>query len=180
MRARSLSGTLCFGAAAAVASVFVQQLTSPLLGHSNGLALYWVCCTIAYAALLGPTRRRALRNGFAALAGSSLAAVLTPDLSTLAVGLAVVLALVRSGLELRMRPARAIGVETGIGLLALAFAAWIAGPGPISQAVALWGFALVQGLYFLVPGHRSGKRPRQGADAFDRARAQLLRLLGEA
>ena len=49
----------------------------------------------------------------------------------------------------------------------------------LGVALAFWGFALVQSLFFLLPGSVDGASSAGEGDAFDRARAQLLILLGE-
>jgi hypothetical protein len=179
MRINGMTSTLCLGAAAAIALVFSQHVAAPLIGSSNVLALVLVGFTVSYAALLGATPRRALRNGAAALAGSIIVALFSDGVVGLALGQAIVLGAIRSGLEYSMKPARAVVVESILLVLGLGFAFWIAWPGWLGEAAGLWGFALVQCLYFIVPGRRRADRRERAGDPFDRAREQLLTLLEE-
>jgi len=179
MRVNGLTSSLCFGAAASIAFVFLQPLAAPLLGSPNVIACYLSGCTIVYAALLGSTPRRAIRNATAAMMGAILVVMVSNGMQGLAIGLASVLALVRSGLEYSTRPARALVLEMLLGGSALAFASWVASPGWLGDAAGLWAFALVQSLYFLVPGRfRKGAEAAVG-DPFESARERLLALLEE-
>ncbi len=179
MRVNGLTSSLCFGAASAIAFVFVQHLAAPLVGSANVLIFYLTGCTIAYAALLGSTPRRAIRNAAAALMGTMLVVMVSSGIGGLAIGLTSVLALVRSGLEYSMKSARGLVIEVLLGGVALGFASWVASPGWLGDAAGLWAFALVQSLYFLVPG-RGRKETLTGmGDPFERARERLLGLLEE-
>lgn len=179
MSVNGLTSSLCFGAAAAIAFVFAQHLAAPLVGSASVHAFYWTGCTIAYAALLGSTPRRAIRNAAAAFVGSMLVLMISSGMGGLAIGLTMVLALVRSGLEYATKPARGFVVETLLGGLGLGFASWVASPGWLGDAAGFWAFALVQSLYFLVPG-RGRRRADAGiGDPFERARERLLGLLEE-
>ena len=164
MRRNGLTKSLCFGAVASIAFVFAQHVGAPLVGSVDVLVFYLGSCTIAYAALLGSTPRRAVRNAAAALVGTMLVVMLTGGLAGLAIGLAGVLALVRSGLEFPMKPARGFVIETLLMGLGLGFAFWVSSPGWLGTAAGLWAFALVQSLYFLVPGRGRGRSttPRRG------------------
>ncbi|MAG29670.1 MAG: hypothetical protein CL908_02105 [Deltaproteobacteria bacterium] len=180
MRIDGLTKSLVFGAGAAITLVFVLHLAAPLVGAVDAVGLYLVVCTVAYAALLGACARQAWRNAIAALAGSVVVVLLGGGLWGLAIGLTCVLGLVRSGLERRMRPARALVVETLLGLFALGFSAWIVAPGWLGMAVSLWAYVLVQSLYFLVPGRGHSKSGGDPGDPFERAHERLLGLLEEA
>jgi hypothetical protein len=179
MRLNGLTNSLCFGAAAAIAFVFAQHVGAPLVGSVNVLVFYLAGCTIAYAALLGSTPRRAVRNAAAAFMGTILVVIVTNGLVGLAIGLTSVLALVRSGLEYPTKWARGLVIETLLMGLSLGFASWVASPGWLGDAAGLWAFSLVQSLYFLVPG-RGRRRAETGVgDPFERARERLLGLLEE-
>jgi hypothetical protein len=179
MRVNGLTSSLCFGAAAAIAFVFAQHLAAPLVGSAKVLVFYLAGCTIAYAALLGSTPRRAIRNAAAAFVGTILVVMLSTGMGGLAVGLTSVLALVRSGLEYSMKPARGLVIETLLGGLGLGFASWVASPGWLGDAAGFWAFALVQSLYFLVPGRGRNEAQTGMGDPFERARERLLGLLDE-
>ena len=106
--------------------------------------------------------------------------VVADSLETRWLGLTLLLAFLRSGLSFSMRPARAVVVEIALLGGGIVMAVWLAGAGWFGEALGLWGYILVQSLYFLVPGRR---RPRlQGSfdgDPFDRARDRLNDLLEE-
>lgn len=181
MRVNGLTSSLCFGAAAAIAFVFAQHLAAPLLGSANVFVFYWTGCTIVYAALLGSSPRRSIRNAAAAFVGSLFVVALASGTGGLAIGLTAVLALVRSGLEYPIKPARGFVIETLLGGLALGFASWVASPGWLGDAAGFWAFALVQSLYFLVPGRGRGRTSAltEAGDPFERARERLIGLLEE-
>ncbi len=181
MRVENLTSSLWFGAAAAISFVFARHLAGPLIGSSNVFVFYLAGCTIAYAAMLGATPRRAARNAVAAFVGASFVVVFVATFSSgtagLVIGLCSVLGLVRSGLEYSTKGARGLFVELLLGGLGLGFASWVASPGWLGDAAGLWAFALLQSLYFLVPGRvRKGAETGVG-DPFERARERLLGLL---
>ena len=179
MRVNGLTSSLCFGAAAAIAFVFAQHLAAPLVGSANVLVFYLAGCTIVYAALLGSTPRRAVRNAAAAFMGAMLVVMVSSGMGGLAIGLTSVLAVVRSGLEYSTKPTRGLAIETLLGGLGLGFAAWVASPGWLGDAAGLWAFTLVQSLYFLVPARGRKEAERGIGDPFERARERLLGLLEE-
>ena len=179
MTVNGLMRSLYFGAAAAIALVFAQHLAAPFLGSTKVFEFYLAGTTIAYAALLGSTPQRSIRNAAAAFVGSMLAVMVSGGMAGLAIGLTCVLALVRSGLEYSIKPIRAIAIEATLGGLALGFAAWVALPGWLGASAGLWAFALVQSLYFLVPGRLRDRGKTDLGDPFDRARERLLVLLEE-
>ena len=180
MKRNGLTSSLSFGAGAAIAFVFAQHLAGPILGSANVIVLYLGGCTVAYAALLGSTPRRAVRNAIAAFMGTALVVVVSSGMAGLAIGLTMVLAFVRSGLEFSAKPRRAFAIEMLLGGVGLAFAAWVASPGWLGDAAGLWAFSLVQSLYFLVPGRSRRKQEAGMGDPFERARERLLGLLEEA
>jgi len=179
MRVDSMTSTLCLGAAAAIGLVFLQHIAAPLIGSSSVLAIALTGYTVSYAALIASTPRRAIRNGAAALAGSTIVLMFSSGIVPLAFGLAIVLALVRSGLEYSMRPGRALIVESTLLIFGLGFGFWIAWPSWLGAAAGLWGFSLVQGLYFIVPCRRRATLEARAGDPFDRACERLVELLEE-
>jgi hypothetical protein len=180
MNEHGFARTIGLGVAAAVSLVFVQQLAAPWMGLASVATLHGAGVLIVYAAWLAPSRRAAFRNSAVALAGATLIFVIAGSLETRWLGLALLLALIRSGLGPAMRPARAIVVELGLLGGGLAMAVWLSGAGWFGQALGLWGYALVQSLYFLVPGRRSPRALQSShGDPFDRARDRLINLLEE-
>jgi len=179
MRLNGLTSSLCFGAAVAIAFVFAQHLAAPIVGSANVSVVYLAVCTIAYAGLLGSTPRRAIRNAVIAFMGTAFVVTLSSGIVELAIGLTMVLAFVRSGLEYSTKPRRAFVIEMLLGGFGLAFASWVASPGWLGDAAGLWAFSLVQSLYFLVPGRRRRAAETGMGDPFERARERLLGLLEE-
>ena len=180
MNEHGFARTIAAGVAAAVSLVFVQHLTAPWMGSASVATLHGAGVLILYTAWLAPSRRTALRNVVAAAAGAALILVFADSLETRWLGLALLLALLRSGLNPSMQPARAVVVEVVLLVGGLAMAAWLAGAGWIGQALGLWGYTLVQSLYFLVPGRDRARFQRSSdGDPFDWARDRLIELLDE-
>jgi hypothetical protein len=120
---------------------------------------------------------RALPLALIVAAAGSVIALLVRSTPELAIALAVLLALARSGILYRARPARALATEAiliGAGLL---FARYLGGFTLVSTALALWGFLLVQSFFFLIGGVRVRSLVEGGADAFEEAHRRALALL---
>jgi hypothetical protein len=183
MRVQGLGSSLVFGAAASIALVFMQHVFAPLVGSWNVLAFYLAGCAVAYAALIGGAPRTSLRNASFAAIGAAAVLVLARGshvgMGEVAIGLTCVVALVRSGLDPAVRRTRSVVVESVLGGASLVFAAWLATPGYLGSAVALWGYVLVQSLYFLIPRSRDARPGESEGDPFDRARERLLAMLEE-
>lgn len=184
MRVRSLGSSLVFAAAAAIAAPFTQHVFSPVVGTWSAFAFHLGLCGVAYAAMLGRTMRASLRNALVAAAGAGAVFALTRGpmvgMGEVAIGLTLVLALVRSGLDSGGRRGRAILLEAVLGVMSLAVAGWLASPGWLGGAMALWGYGLVQSLYFMFPESQRSSSGEDGVDPFDRARDRILSMLGEA
>jgi hypothetical protein len=93
-----------------------------------------------------------------------------------AVAAAAIVAGIRSGLLYRARPLRAWAAEAGLGVGGLGLAQLLSGGSLVSISLAVWGYFLVQSVFFLIGGV-TARRPEGPIDPFDRARAQLLALL---
>jgi hypothetical protein len=166
-------------AAAAIAFVFAQHLAAPLVGSNKVLVFSLAGCTVAYAALLGSTGRRAIRNAVAAFIGAVLVVIGSSGMMGLAIGLTSVLGFVRSGLESSRKPIRGLVVELLLGGGGLGFACWVYSPGWLGVAAGIWAFALVQSLYFLLPGRGRASTAAGLGDPFEHARERILFLLEE-
>ncbi len=180
MSIRGFFSSLAFGAIAALSLGLIDPLLALRPGHASSWWPSVAVCLVIYAALLGRNARERLRNG--AIAGTVAVLVLAGanDGATTAVGLTCGLAVVRTGLDVRLRTPRGWLREGVVGLAALAFASLLLSPGVLGGVLAFWGFALVQSLFFLLPRPRDGTSRQEAGDAFERARAQLLNLLDEA
>jgi len=162
--------SLAFGAVAALAIVPFLLTFGPALGSAGALALSSVLSTSGYLAVVAPGHARGLRVGFLALVmGMVLFWSASP--STTVLGSAAILAVMRSGFLYRSRPGRALLVEASL---------LFAGSSVSSVALAVWGFFLVESLFFLVGGTAARPEEEFAEDPFDRARREAVRLMEEA
>ena len=79
----------------------------------------------------------------------------------------------------RAEPARALVIEGGLLATGLALAHLLAGSGFLSLALAVWGFFLVQSLYFLMGGVGRRAEREEAIDPFERAHQQAVRLMDD-
>ncbi len=175
MRSGRFTGAILFAAGAAACSLPWMLCLAPLVGGGAAQTSYLVLVTALYVASLhsgavaparlDATARPALSRLtlalLAGLAGTAVAA-LTRSPAELAFGLAAVLGVARSGFLYRAAPARALVVEVILLTGGLCFARFLAGSAWPPAALGLWGFLLVQSLFFLVPA----VRPRHPAPAY--------------
>jgi hypothetical protein len=178
MSIQGFASSLIFGALLAISFVFSAVALGPFLGHDSTLALHLGGGLIAYAAALAPSGRKALRNALVAALGGAAVLLATSAPGGLALGATMVLAAIRTGLSTGGGSPRSWLAEGVLGVAALVFAGSIGFAGPIGQATAIWGYALVQSLYFLVPGPRL-RRTRSQEDPFEKACGRLVLLLDE-
>lgn len=180
MYVRSFRSSLLFGAVAAMTVVFSGHVLAPIVGGIDALILHLVVALVAYGALIARDLRGAARNVALAAPAAIVVGAMAQDPATAALGLTMLLSLVRTGLVPERRSARAVALEAGLGTTALLFAGCLAWPGWLGWATALWGYALVQSLFFLVPVTPRPGRAADEGDPFDRARGRLLAMLDEA
>ena len=107
MRIRTLGSSLGFGALAALSLILMDPLLSAPSGGESSFWPYVGGCLVVYAGLLGGRARERVRNVL--VAGGIVALVLAGarDGATIAVGLTFGLAIVRTGLDARLRTPRA-------------------------------------------------------------------------
>jgi hypothetical protein len=179
MRWNRFGRSLLFAALAAGGFPVARVLLDPIFGSYLATHGYLVGAAALYAMAIAPSPRRGIAGAaLITLLGGAL--VLTGcRTSELALGLAAGVALARSALLYRVRATRGIAIELALGLAGLLLAQWFVGPGLLGGSLALWGYLLVQSVYFpLVEG-----APRAGVaaqDPFAQARARLQVLLREA
>lgn len=177
MRWNSFARSLVFAAAAALGLAAAVTLLAPVFGPRAVLLAYIAAAAALYGAGLAPSLRASLRAG-AVGAGLAFGLWLLPlGLQGTAMGAAAIVSIVRSGVVHRMRPLRAALAEVALGGGGLALAALLADGGLASLALGVWGFFLVQSLYFLIGGVGTRGDESQAVDPFERARARLLALL---
>ena len=165
--------------AAAAGSGVVPWLlvAAPLLGGHRAIAFYLVAVTAAYVTAIAPSLRRGLGAGVVVgMVGAGLAA-LAHTLPELTLGLGMLLALARSGFLYRARPGRAVALEVGLIGSGLLFARFLAGNSPFSVILAVWGFLLVQSVFFLVGGVGTREPGAARRDPFDAAHDRATALL---
>jgi hypothetical protein len=172
----SFFGTIAFGGAAAAIWLPFQLAVAPLVGTFAAAQIYLGATATLYAAALAP---RAIRPGVAAIAGLASAALCfaVPNLAGTAAGLTAVVALSRSLLVKRSQPARALAVEAVVGAAALALASFLAQGPWLSFALAIWGFFLMQSLFFLAGTELRGSNTPAGVDPFDSAVREAFAIL---
>jgi hypothetical protein len=177
MRWSSFSGTLVFGAVCAALLPAFWLVLGPVMDRGDAAALYLALAGTLYTAGLAPTLRRSLCVGCAMGGLSLLLLSVSRDLVEVALGMALLLAGFRSFSLHQSGGLRTIAVEAALGLGGVALAGVAYGPGPVGIALAIWGYFLVQSIFFLVGGLRTRSLRPSDEDPFDRARSQLLALL---
>lgn len=179
MRWNSFGRSLMFAALGALAAGAWVGAAGPVLGGRWALALSVVGLAAIYVTGLGPSRRRSLGVGVATFVLGCGLAVATRTLSELTFGLAILLAVARSGFLYRMPPARAATIEAVLMVAGLLFARHLAGPSLPGLMLAVWGFLLVQSFFFLVGGMRPRVLGAARQDPFEAAYGRALALLEE-
>jgi hypothetical protein len=151
------------------------------MGRGDAAVLYLAAAGTVYAAGLAPTLRRALLVGILMGGLSLLLLAVARDLAEVAVGIAFLVSGFRCFSLHQGAGVRTLVVEAVLGLGGLAFAGLLAGSGrgPVGIALAIWGYFLVQALFFLVGGLRVRSLGEGEGDPFDAARSRLLALLEE-
>jgi len=179
MRGNTLLGNLLFAAVAAAGLVPFMMLAYPFVGPGNAATGYHFVVVASYLIWIAPRLASGLRAGLVALALLTLVGIVTPSYPAAMLGASVVLAVVRSGLLYRSRPARALLIESmliGGGLL---FGGILAGGTPIRMAASLWGFYLVQSLFFVIGGVAARPSRAPEGDPFESARARAMAAMEE-
>lgn len=177
MRVNSFARTVAFAALSAAFSIPFLWMTGSWLGEKSALAALLVGITALYTAGIAPRRGARLPLGALALGLGGGAAWLAPSPSVLVVTLAGILAVLRSTILYRARPARALVLEGVLLTGGLLLAQFLAGPRAFEVGLAIWGFFLVQSLFFLVRGIGIRPSSAEGIDPFDRAYARARALL---
>jgi hypothetical protein len=176
-RRSAFAESIWFAVLAAGALPLWLLLARPLLGADRAVGAYLIAAAAAYLGTIAPARGRALVVAIVATAAGAFAAQVTRAPDELVLALGVIIAVARSGFLYRSAPARGVVVEaivTGGGLL---FSRFLCGPSTVALVLSMWGFFLVQSLYFLVGGadtrRDSGRHPDPFQDAYGRAMALL-------
>jgi hypothetical protein len=179
MNWNSFSRSLGFAAVSAALALLLLALLAPLVGSAVAARLCLVLVTMSYVAGLARGVAGALASAAVlGLFGAGLLA-LGPTLEEMAVALAGLLGIARSGFLRSARPPRALLVEAMLLITGLALAGHLLGASHLSFALALWGFFLVQSCFFLVPGMTPFSVEGERGDPFEQAYARANSLLEE-
>lgn len=172
--------TLAFGGVAALGSIPWAMVLGPFFGRSWALAGYCLLAVTLYLAVIARGWHRALVVGTAVSLCAGVVAVLATTPSEAVLGAVVILAVARSGFLYRGRPARTVVLEAAMTCGGLLFARLLAGPTLLSAGFAIWGFFLVQSLFFLAGGVSEREPEEPKIDPFERARRRALALMEES
>lgn len=165
MRARRFGESLLFALLAALGAVPWTLAIGVAVGRGRAEALYWLALAVLHLVWIAPGWPCKLRTSLLA----AMAAVVFAFLSAPAgVTAAILVAVGRSGFLYRAKPARAVVTEALFVGGGLAFAGWLAGPALLDQAFSVWGFYLLQSVFFLLGGVAERREEAQ-TDPFDDA-----------
>lgn len=175
-RIETFGGAVGFAAVAAIAWVPWGSVVAPFTGGAPALSFYMVAVVTAYVAALAAGRPAAVRLVAVTLVLGGAALLATRSVGELALALAVVVSVLRSGIVFGPPTARSMVAELvliggGLMLARVLAAAWP----PVAGVVALWGFFLVQSVYFLLGDMDA--RADAPADAFETAYRRAVELL---
>jgi len=179
MRLGSLFGNLLFAAIAGLATVAYSVIAPPVLGFKGfSTAWLWWCLflTVSYLVAIAPNLGRGLRIGILAGAIGVGICLVAPGEGAALLGMTMILGLMRSGFLFPRRLARAVAVELGLAGFSGLLAGSLAGPSSLSLGIAVWGFFLVQSLFFVIGGIEVW-RPGVTEDAFEKARREAMRMM---
>ncbi len=176
MRFGNLAGNLMFAAIAGLATVAYSLIAPPLFGF--GTAWLWWCLflTVSYLVAIAPSLGRGLRIGMLSGVIGVAICLLAPGNAAALLGVTMVLGLMRSGFLFPRRLARAVSVELGLAGVAGLLAGSLASPSSLSLGIAVWGFFLVQSLFFVIGGLEV-RRFSLTEDPFEKARREAMRVM---
>lgn len=177
MRWNSFGRSLAFAALAGAAWPAFALAAGSVVGTSAALSLYLVATAAFHAAGLTPRRVHGIGAGLAAGAIAAAFALATRDPAVVALGAAIGIGVSRSGLLHRARAGRAIATEIALLGGGLLLARFLAAPGVLGIALALWGFFLVQSGFFLIGGIAERNGNPRNTDPFESAHRRALALL---
>ncbi len=174
-RIETFAGAVGFAAVAAVAWIPWAMLAAPFAGGGAALSHYLVAVTTAYVAMLAAGQPRATAVTALALLLGAASLLATTSVAELALALAVMIGVLRSGVLSGPPTPRALIAELLLVGGGLTLARVMAAPSAVGVAAGLWCFFLVQSLYFL--GGDPRERADAPADAFETAYRRAVELL---
>ena len=180
MRVASLAGSLGYAFVAGLAAVAWTLFATPWLGRPMALAMFVTVSITFYLLSIAPTWRRGVRAAALCAGVSVLTWIALPIPGVMLLASAAALAVGRSGLLHRSRPARALVTEVALLAFGLAFARGLYGGGALDVGLAVWGFFLLQSTFFLLGDQRHAQPSAVPGDPFERAQAKMEEVLERA
>ncbi len=177
MRWNSFTGSLFFAAAAAFACTLYAIVLGPWLGANITTGTFVVLVASIYLLGLGTVWRTSLISSAVTAGAAMLTLVVTGSALATAWVAASSIALCRSGLLYRVPIARAMIKEVTLVVIGLGFASFLASTHVLPNVLAIWGFFLVQSVFFLLGAPRERISLETEGDGFDVARDRALAIL---
>ena len=185
MSSGGLGRGIAFAALCAVVCPLYLAGVQPLLGASAAFETAMCLATALYVGRVCPGSRRGRATALLATFGAMALVPLGVEQGPLALLLALTIGLLRSyAAHTRARPIARLGLEVLLLGGGLALAAHLYRGGVAPEALALWGFFLIQSAFALVPLRPAwpttpgGTPGAPGSDPFAQASRQLRELLG--
>ena len=141
------------------------------------LAVFAVASSTFYVLSVGPTWRHGIRAAALCGGASTLAGIVLPIPGAILLTSAAALAVGRSALLHRSRPARALVTEVALLAFGLAFARGLYGGSALDVGMAVWGFFLVQSTFFVLGDQRHAQPSAAPGDPFETAQAKMEEVL---
>lgn len=152
-------------------------IAAPTVGSWQARAFYLIAMTAVCVGGLSHRRARAVPLAVTIAMVGGAATMVVASTAELSIVLATLLGVARSGVLYRASPARALATEAMLLAAGLLFARFLGGFTLVSTALAIWGFLLVQSVFFLVGGVRARPLVDGAGDPFEDAHRRALVLL---
>ena len=173
----ALAGTLrsaAFGVLAALGVIAWQVAFMAFFGAEATFQVYAVLCACAFPLAIAPSLRAAVGSLAITVPLGFCVLLLAPDAVSTVLAAAFTIGVARV-VMFRAVTGRSLLLELVLLVASLAVASALGGGRPLSLALGVWSFFLVQSAYFLC--QRSAQRAETAADAFDVAHRRAISLL---
>jgi len=172
----SLASHLVFAGCATLGTLVWVTTTASLFGYGGASAFCALGWVVFHPLFVAPSvERGAAGAALAFVLATPVAWLMPPPLVALALT-PLLLGIVRSALLYAQPFARALLVESGLGLASLLAIVFFYDGGLLGTVLAAWAFWLVQSAFALIP--RESRPPDdRPVDPFDRAHAAALTIL---
>ena len=184
-RANGFASSLGYALFAALATLPIVLIAAPIIGARPTLVLGSMLLGAGYLLAIAPGWSRGVRLAVAALGLGIVIAVAAPTTGAAILAAICVLGVLRSGFLYRSRPMRALLIETGLLSAGLLLAGILTNPAvsagyssfALRCGLGVWGFFLVQSLFFVIGGVTVRAEEPEGVDPFVKAREEAIRLM---